>query len=87
MMPYLQEDFMDVLVGVQKVLETLHENVLFSTIHYHKDTIQSLKELVYVIPHDQISQLQETGMSWRAIATLSVSERTLRRHRLRIGLP
>ncbi|KAL3847261.1 hypothetical protein ACJMK2_018182 [Sinanodonta woodiana] len=50
-MPYLQEDFMDVLVGVQKLLETLH----------------------FIL---QIS-----------IATLSVSERTLRRHRLRIGLP
>ncbi|KAL3864604.1 hypothetical protein ACJMK2_006269 [Sinanodonta woodiana] len=25
LMPYLQEDFMDVLVGVQKLLETLHE--------------------------------------------------------------
>ncbi|KAL3852027.1 hypothetical protein ACJMK2_015716 [Sinanodonta woodiana] len=90
LMPYLQEDFMDVLVGVQKLLETLHECLVqYHTLpqRYYPIIERTGGRPRYVIPHDQICQLGETGMSWRAIATLSVSERTLRRHRLRIGLP
>ncbi|KAL3861776.1 hypothetical protein ACJMK2_007797 [Sinanodonta woodiana] len=82
---------MDVLVGVQKLLETLH----YCLVQYHT-LPQRYYPIIertggrprYVIPHDQICQLWETGMSWRAIATLlSASQRTLRRHGLRIGLP
>ncbi|KAL3890023.1 hypothetical protein ACJMK2_002323 [Sinanodonta woodiana] len=83
LMPYLQEDFMDVLVGVQKLLETLHEYLVqYHTLpqRYYPIVERTGGRPRYVIPRDQICQLRETGMSLGAIATLlSASERTLRR--------
>ncbi|KAL3875389.1 hypothetical protein ACJMK2_033342 [Sinanodonta woodiana] len=85
---YILKDFMDVLVGVQKLLETLHECLVqYHTLpqRYYPIIERTGGRPRYVIPHDQICQLRETGMSLGAIATLlGVSERTLRRHRLRI---
>lgn len=40
-----------------------------------------------MITRDQIEQLQDTGMTWKAIATcLGVSERTLYRRRAQLGM-
>ncbi|KAL3882346.1 hypothetical protein ACJMK2_028699 [Sinanodonta woodiana] len=72
---------MDVLVGVQEVLETLCECLVQNYTlpqQYYPITERTGGRPRYVIPYDQICQLRETGMSWRAIATLrSVSEWTL----------